>query len=126
MGKEVVYCRTCGARLYENAFKEGKAIQIFDKCFCEKCKGRAISELEPGVLEEAVRRREFPFTPNFTHPTLTRRSPQISTGTNRWSKTKKVPAVSHYSSRKRSSKTIVVVLLIIIITIVFVIVGSLK
>jgi len=44
MGREIVYCSQCGARILERDLESGRAFTLLDKVFCAACREQAFSQ----------------------------------------------------------------------------------
>ena len=54
MGREIVYCATCGTRILQEDFDQGKAITLNNKNYCPKCRKSVMPEAAPpAAVEEA-------------------------------------------------------------------------
>ena len=52
MGREIVYCATCGTRILQEEFDQGKAITLNNKNYCPKCRKSVMPETAPPPAAE--------------------------------------------------------------------------
>ena len=51
MGKEIVYCETCGNRITEEDFEKNEAMNLGNKNYCPKCKDQGLKDYNPAYEE---------------------------------------------------------------------------
>ena len=67
MGRAKNACYTCGATLNSGDYKEGRAVSLLGRPFCDKCVERATELSRPGALESQTAHRKQGET-NFPPP----------------------------------------------------------
>jgi hypothetical protein len=60
MGREIVYCHSCGIKIVAEELEEGKAICVANKNYCVKCKADIIKTLPADEVERILQKKKKP------------------------------------------------------------------
>jgi hypothetical protein len=115
MGREIVYCDTCGDRILAEEFERGKAVTTAGKSYCRRC-APAVASPDPPAPSTAPQGRAFEKAGG--SPTKTRRA---SAGQPQ-GKTRRIPLQRDTRRAVRRSKSLLIIFVAVIASVVLVLV----
>lgn len=60
MGREIVYCESCGERILEKEIQQGSAVTFLNKNYCSLCKEKAIQESSGAMSRDEFQKLVMP------------------------------------------------------------------